>query len=167
MNKSNWKTVIATSFADPADVRRYREAKNRGLSDREAFKYGDNGIGAWGADTTAPRAMVALPPEEWRAINRHPAGALVRVRRGDREIVAELQDTMPALKNIKNGAGIDMNPAACLALGISIPARCQVEWRWNDSPRTIDKSPPSNGITIGELGAVLANAIKWIFGPRK
>lgn len=125
-----WKKVKATSFADPDDIRRFEECKRRGGSDQECFKVGDNGVGKWGSRTVAGSGpCCALPPEEWRQLsapNRHP----VVVRHAGQAIVCELRDTMPARSNIKNGAGIDLNPDACLALGISIPAEAMVEWRF-------------------------------------
>src|SRR5947207_12121824 len=38
----------ASSFADPADVAAFKRCKERGGSDQDCFKVGDNGIGAWG-----------------------------------------------------------------------------------------------------------------------
>ena len=45
-------------------------------------------------------------------------------------IRAELQDTMPHKANITNGAIIDLNPAACSALGLTPPVMVPVRWRW-------------------------------------
>jgi hypothetical protein len=57
--------VIATSFADPNDVAAFRKAKNKGMSDQQAFRYGDNGIGCWGDDTSEGSGpSVALPPDD-------------------------------------------------------------------------------------------------------
>lgn len=165
--KNDWRKVEASSFADPADVRRFKNAKARGLSDVEAFKYGDNGIGAWGADTTAPRPMVALPPEEWSQIGKNPAGAKVIVRRGAREIVAELQDTMPRIRYIRNGARIDLNPTACVMLGISIPAEAQVEWKWREESPAVDLIENRGGITIAQLAGVVWAAIIGPFKSKK
>ena len=36
---------FASSFADLADVRAFKRAKAKGMTDQEAFRYGDNGIG--------------------------------------------------------------------------------------------------------------------------
>ena len=49
-----------------------------------------------------------------------------------RAIVCELRDTMPARRNIKNGAGIDLNPAAVRALGLEPPIKTRAEWWWID-----------------------------------
>lgn len=126
--------VIASSFADPPDVRAFRRAKARGLSDQEAFKLGDNGIGCYG-DCTAQThtAMCALPPEDLIerfgsvANARH---ALVKLTYEGREIPCIVADRMPHRANIKNGAGIDLNPAAIAALGIPVGAMVLIDWEW-------------------------------------
>ena len=43
---------FASSFADLADVRAFKRAKAKGMTDQEAFRYGDNGIGCFGDDVT-------------------------------------------------------------------------------------------------------------------
>ncbi len=125
-----WHNVTASSFADPGDVRAFRNCKARGGSDQECFKIGDNAIGAWGDSTeqgTGP--SVALPPEDWQPFS--PAkGKQVEVRYGDKTVVALLKDTMPHKANIKNGAGIDMNPDTCTALGLTPPVMVKASWRW-------------------------------------
>jgi hypothetical protein len=121
--------VIASSFADPADVKAYREAKARGLSDEEAFRIGDNGIGKWGDDTTADRPMCALPPEDWMGVEG-PRGKLVRVEANSKVALCELRDTMPAKAHITNGCGIDLNPAAVKALGLTPPIKVPAVWSW-------------------------------------
>src|SRR4051812_26848824 len=63
-----WHDVLATSFADPADVAAFRRCKAAGGSDQECFRVGDNGIGKWGDDCTAGSGpKCALPPEDWLA----------------------------------------------------------------------------------------------------
>jgi hypothetical protein len=121
--------VLASSFADPADVRAYHEAKARGLSDEEAFKVGDNGIGKWGDDTTADRPMCALPPEDWMGVEG-ARGKLVRVEANGAVALCELRDTMPAKAHITNGCGIDLNPAAAKALGLHPPFKVPAVWSW-------------------------------------
>lgn len=124
-----WREGKASSFADPADVRAFRRCKAQGKSDQECFKVGDNGIGKWGTDTTLPRPMCALPREDWAHLER-PQGTIVLVEIGNTVIRAELQDTMPARANIKNGAIIDLNPAACAALGQTPPMLVEARWKW-------------------------------------
>lgn len=132
-------TVIASTFADPADIEAFNKAKARGLSDREAFKFGDNGIGVWGDDTTKPFPMCALPREEWEHLGRKARGRKIAVSTANRTIICELRDTMPAQRHITNGAGIDLNFQAAKMLGKMPPARFKVEWCWieeNETPRT-------------------------------
>lgn len=121
--------VVASSFADPADIRSFRQCKSEGFSDQHCFRVGDNGIGRWGDDTTTDVPMCALPPEIWRE-HPSPRGAKVLVTYNGKEIVTELRDTMPRLRNITNGAGIDLNYAACKALGLEPPIMIDVTWQW-------------------------------------
>lgn len=122
--------VKASSFADPADVRAFRLCKAAGGTDQHCFFVGDNGIGKWGDDTTKNQPMCALPPEDWKPLKEQARGAKVLVTHGDKQVVCELRDTMPARANIKNGAGIDLNPAACAALGLRPPMMADVTWHW-------------------------------------
>lgn len=126
---TQWHEGHASSFADPADVRAFRRCKAQGKSDQECFKVGDNGIGKWGMDTTQPVPMCALPPEDWQHLPR-PQGTVVIVEANGQTVRAELQDTMPRKENIKNGAIIDLNPAACAALGLTPPMMVKARWRW-------------------------------------
>lgn len=121
---------LASSFADPADIKAFKLCKAKGGSDQACFKVGDNGIGKWGDDTTANIPMCALPPEDWRPLGAKARGALVRVRVGTKDVVCQLRDTMPARKNVKNGAVIDLNPAAAEALGLRPPFMVQCSWAW-------------------------------------
>lgn len=129
-------SVLASTFADPGDVAAFRKAKAEGMSDEEAFKLGDNAIGKWGDRTDADVPMCALPPEDWEPFADTARGKLVAVSRGANFatevnfVVCQLRDTMPHRANIENGAGIDLNPAAAKALGITPPALVQVSWRW-------------------------------------
>ncbi len=124
-----WHEGKASSFADPADIRAFKRCKATGKSDQECFKVGDNGIGKWGTDTTQDRPMVALPREDWAHLP-NPQGTPVIVEANNRVIRATLEDTMPARANIKNGAIIDLNEAACKALGLTPPVMVNARWRW-------------------------------------
>lgn len=124
-----WHRGKASSFADPADVRAFKRCKEAGHTDQECFRVGDNGIGKWGADTTLPFPMVALPPEDWRHL-QHPQGTKVIVEANGHTVLATLEDTMPHKENITNGAIIDLNPAACSALGLHVPVMVDARWRW-------------------------------------
>lgn len=133
--------VKASSFADDADVRGYIKAKKQGMSDTEAFKHGDNGLGVWFDNTNTGAlssgfgifSMCALPPDDmiikWGEINnaRHKR---VRVSANGKTITCVLADRMPWKKNIKNGAGIDLNPIAAKELGLKPPFMVDATWQW-------------------------------------
>ena len=126
--------VIASSFADPADVRAFKRCKDRGGTDYDCFRVGDNGIGCWGDDVSEGSGMsCALPPEDMEekfgsvASAKH---AKVKVILKGTEIVCILKDRMPHKKNIKNGAGIDLNPDAVRACGMEPPILEKAIWQW-------------------------------------
>lgn len=121
--------VKASSFADPADVNAFRRCKAQGKSDQECFKIGDNGIGKWGDDCTSSVPMCALPPEDWQYLS-HPRLSQVLVKANGKQVVCLLGDTMPHKANIKNGAGIDLSPAAVAALGLNPPIMVPATWEW-------------------------------------
>lgn len=123
-------SVMASSFADPADIAAFRRCKAEGKTDKQCFAVGDNGIGKWGADTTADIPMCALPPEDWKPLGSLAKGKKVVVECMGRVVTCELQDTMPSKANIKNGAGIDLNEAAWKALGHKPPVMLPVVWAW-------------------------------------
>jgi hypothetical protein len=126
-------TVMASSFADLKDVFIFKRAIAEGKTEAEALKVGDNGIGKWG-DNTAQEdvAMCALPPEDWFAKwGNNARGKKVSVTYKGKTVVGELRDTMPHKANIKNGAGIDLNPGFAKAFGISAPFLLKgVHWEW-------------------------------------
>lgn len=129
--RGSWREVKASSFADPEDVESFNRCKAAGGTDMECFRYGDNGIGAWGHITAQDQTpMVALPRDDWMAAGK-TGGSKVMVEYKGKQVVALLGDTMPWKKNIKNGAGIDLNPAASKALGLTPPHIISgVKWRW-------------------------------------
>jgi len=126
--------VLASSFADLADVVAFQRCKAKGGTDQQCFKVGDNGVGCWG-DVTAQETtpMCALPPddmeERWGSVKaaKHKA---VKVRANGRVVVCLLADRMPWRKNIKNGARIDLNPAAAKVLWLKPPFKVEAEWEW-------------------------------------
>lgn len=132
LNSATRHQVKATSFADPRDVAAFKRCKERGGSDKQCYRVGDNGIGFWGDDTTVG-LWVALPPEVMVATWGSVAAAkhksvVVQCQRTGEEVIAQVGDTMPHLVNITNGAGIDLSPQTCAALALSIPAEAQVVW---------------------------------------
>ncbi len=124
--------VEASSFADPLDIARFKTCKASGGSDQKCFQVGDNGIGFWGDNTTGSVPMCALPPEDWNWLGRKARGAQVKVtvKATGRSAIVELRDTMPHKKNIRNNRGIDLNPSACKALGLTPPVEEEVTWQW-------------------------------------
>jgi hypothetical protein len=129
----NEHQVKATSFADPGDVIAYRRAIDAGRSEEQALSEGDNGVGCWGDDMTADQPYCALPPEDmiekWGSVEaaKHKP---VAVYTNGRHIVCQLGDRMPHRAHIHNGAGIDLNPAACKALGLYAPVMIDAIWSW-------------------------------------
>jgi hypothetical protein len=127
-------SVIASEFADAADIEAFRKCKARGRSDQDCFKVGDNGIGVWG-DSTAPGSgpSCALPPEDmeemWGVI-ANAKNRRVIVSYKDATATLVLKDRMPYRANIKNGAGIDLNEDARKILGIPKGGMVRVTWRW-------------------------------------
>lgn len=126
--------VKASSFADPADVRAFKRCKARGKSDQECFKVGDNGVGCWGDSTAEGSGLsCALPPEDmeekWGSVAK-AKHKLVSVSGNGTTITCVLKDRMPRRANIKNAAGIDLNPDAVRALGLEPPIMISATWKW-------------------------------------
>lgn len=126
--------VIASDFASLKDLAAYKAAKKKGVSDKEAFKVGDNGLGCWGALTAQELVpMCALPPDDMIAKFGSVAkarNARVKVTIKDKTVLCTLADRMPWKKNIRNGCGIDLNPAALKALGLKSPVKVPAVWQW-------------------------------------
>lgn len=127
--------VIASSFANPADVNAYRDAIAAGKSEKEALAVGDNGIGCRGDNTTSEdQPICALPPEDWEVkwgSGTEARGKRVEVTYKGKMVVGELRDTMPHKADITNGAGIDLNPGFAKAFGVQQPFMLQnVGWEW-------------------------------------
>lgn len=123
------RSVLASSFADPADIQAFQACKARGGSDEECFLIGDNGIGKWGDDTTQGSGPAcALPPEDWNFLAAPPKTKVLVTHQGN-SVICELRDTMPAKVHITNGADIDLNPDACTFLELTPPVLTQVTWK--------------------------------------
>lgn len=129
-------SVMGSSFADPADYEAWLHCKADGNSDEFCYSKGDNCRGAFGLFTgTGAPPMVALPPEiiaqKWGTV---AAGAhkplIVTNPANGKFATATLEDLMPHLANIKNGAGMDQNPATCAALGLAPPVMARVTYQW-------------------------------------
>jgi hypothetical protein len=128
--------VVASSFADPKDIAAYKKAIKDGKTRNEALKVGDDGIGKWGDNTAVNDPMCALPPEDWEAkwgMGHTARGKKVVVTFNGMTVVGELRDTMPRKANIKNGAGIDLNPGFARAFGLKQPFLVPgVQWEWSN-----------------------------------
>lgn len=119
--------VIASSFADPADVEAFKRCKAQGHSDTHCFGLGDNGIGCWGDSTVEGSGpSCALPPEVMKVIWGSKANAkhqkvAVQRKANQQQVVCVVKDQMPSIANLANEAMIDLNPDACYALGLKPP----------------------------------------------
>ena len=127
-----WHSVKASSFADPKDVEAFEECKAKGYSDSYCFRKGDNGIGAWGHNTAQEHTpMCALPRDVWQAAGKRGGSEVLLRYHGGITHKIILGDTMPNTRNIKNGAGIDLNPAALKLFGMTAPIlKNGFEWAW-------------------------------------
>ena len=127
--------VLASSFADPQDLADYARSGS--------YAKGDNGTGCWGDQTAQEHTpMCALPPDDiiarWGSMKARDArGKQVHVtlttpdgQPTAKQVTCQLADRMPWKKNIKNGAGIDLNPAAAKALGLQPPFKVKAVWEW-------------------------------------
>jgi len=139
-------SVVASSFADPDDVDAFKACKAKGGSDNYCFGLGDNGIGFMGDDCTGPTPMCALPFEDWMEKWGSPENARLKpvvVTANGKTVTCLMGDTMPKRAKIKNGAGIDLSPAAVAAVGLKPPIMAPATWRWADdgaSPQNSDSS---------------------------
>lgn len=129
------KRVKASFFAGPQDIAGFKRCKKNGGSDLHCLAEGDNGVGKWGQDCTlTSRNSAALPREVWRAAGKEGGAPLVVTYKG-KSVQGYLDDTMPSLGNIENGAGIDLNPGFAVAFGIPVDRMNGymlegVEWNW-------------------------------------
>ena len=73
--------------------------------------------------------MCALPRDDWKKVPDPRLKPVVVVANG-KQVVCLLGDTMPWKKNIRNGCGIDLNPAAVKALGLRPPIKIKATWAW-------------------------------------
>ena len=120
--------VTATSFADPDDVAAFRRCKAEGKSDQECFKIGDNGVGCWGDDTTTSEPCCALSPEAMRAkcgSVKNAKHKRVIVSVGLKTVTCVLKDRLP-----HHSTRIDLNPGACVVLGLTPPVKVRAHWEW-------------------------------------
>jgi hypothetical protein len=132
--------VLASSFADPDDVAKFKACKTEGHSDNFCFNYGDNGIGFMGDDCTTSTPMCALPVEDWMGRWGSKEQARLKpvlVSANGQSVECLMGDTMPTKAKITNGAGIDLSPAAVAALGLKPPLMIPASWQWADDATPI------------------------------
>jgi len=127
--------VKASSFADRGDVAAFQRCRDRGNSEQFCFSKGDNGQGFGGltdcTDETIP--YVALPPDYWKprfGTRENAIGKPVVVSIGNQTFVCKIGDTMPELRHIENGAGIDLAPGAQKLFGLTAPFMVDATWAW-------------------------------------
>lgn len=99
----------ATSFATYKDLRGYIKCLVAGGSARGCLAKGDNGTGAWGANTAQTKVpMCALPP----GLGGNGTKVKVTIISSGKTVICERRDIGPR-------GVVDLNPAALLALGMS------------------------------------------------
>lgn len=129
------RAVFASDFADATDLANFNACKAKGGTDQECFRVGDNCIGAWG-DSTAKGSgpCCALPPEELAGRPDGGRNSKVSVTNAEtkQEATVFVRDKMPHIPFIENGCRIDLNPDACELLGLRIPVKAPVYWRFAD-----------------------------------
>jgi hypothetical protein len=143
-DEGDYNDASASIFAHPKDIEEYNKAIARGLTEKQALKVGDNGIGAWGDDTTNPNDPIVALPTDTPGFARN---RLVEVQGPKGKIVARVADKMPASANLEGDANIDLNPAAAKAVGHSGGVD-PVKWRYADSPNT--QLPPLSMASINQ-----------------
>jgi hypothetical protein len=118
---------MASSFADPEDVRAYQECMAKHHDNERCLKVGDNGVGLWGDDTTGATPACALNDrhliEEFGSIHDAKyAPVLVTIK--NKNVVCILLDTGAPYDRI------DLNPGACAAFGLEPPVLEPAIWSW-------------------------------------
>lgn len=126
-------SVIASEFATDKDLRKYNEAIAEGKTHDEAFAVGDNCIGCWGDPTNVNEPICAIPPDDMikefgSEHNAKHKKLMVTNNANNVSISCTISDVMPWKKDIKNGAGIDLNPCAVTLLGLPNGAMVPVTW---------------------------------------
>lgn len=121
---------MASSFADPKDIKAFKACKAQGNTDLFCFSKGDNGVGVWGDRTDVDKPYCAIPRDDWQHLGAKARGKKVEVTIGDKTVICEVRDTMPYRKNITNGAIIDLNPGALKLFGLKPPIMKPCSWKW-------------------------------------
>lgn len=109
----------ATSFADIKDLVEYNRCIRNGMPPHQALNYGDNGLGSTNLSTVIGTGPAVALPHPWQ-----PDKHWVRVTIGGKSVECEVRDIAPY-------GVVDLNPDACVALGLKPPVRIEgalVEW---------------------------------------
>lgn len=124
----SWIECIASSFADPDDLDKFKQCKATGKSDVKCFAVGDNGIGQFGKVTAqAFIPMVAIHKkymvQRWGSVLA-AAHRPVMVSINGKTLAATCED------RISEPGRIDCNPAVLRLLGLTAPLKIAAKWRW-------------------------------------
>jgi hypothetical protein len=124
-----WHNAKASSFADPEDIRKYRECRAKGYSESYCLKHaGDNGVGRWGDDTTGASPACALNTRHivdmWGSVTKGKHKP-VDVEIDDQVVTCILKDTGAPIDRI------DLNPGAVAAFGMEPPILVRAKWKWS------------------------------------
>lgn len=131
----------ASSYGDKRDMKAYNTALivglrmglNHGEAKARARKVGDPGIGWADNNLSTDTPWVAVPYEYWKkkfGTKAKAHCAKLKVIIGGKTVECVLGDTMPHLKNITNGAVIDLAPGAQKAFGLTPPFLVNCTWEW-------------------------------------
>ncbi|MFZ2279293.1 MAG: hypothetical protein WAW39_15985 [Prosthecobacter sp.] len=124
----SWIYCEASSFADPADLRAFKQCKATGKTDLQCFAVGDNGVGECGVITSQEHTpYVAVHKDfmisRWgskgaawlREVEVFANGVTFRAKVGDR---------------ISARGRIDLNPACLKLINKPAPLKTAAKWRW-------------------------------------
>ena len=121
-------SMMASSFADPADMMAFKKCKATEKTDGQCFRVGDNGVGQFGKITAQEHTpMVGVHADDMRARWGSVSAAAHRP-----VSVAVKRKTVQATVEDRIGVKgrIDLNPAAAKALGLKPPFLVPCVWKW-------------------------------------
>jgi hypothetical protein len=126
--QDGWIKCMASSFADPADLRGFKKCKATGKSDKACFAVGDNGVGQFGditAQTETPFVAIHHSYMVSRWGSEHAAAHRdVVLWINGKEATIKVGDRISALGRI------DLNPAAYGLWKLRAPLMVAARWRW-------------------------------------
>lgn len=125
-------TGKADTFADYTDLRGYINARDAlGMTPHQALSKGDDGVAASGKITAQDHTpMVALSPDLCEG-HKHGDRVSIHMNNGAQPIFATWEDNRPPSGSVNPGTVLELNPAACKALGLTPPGTFgSVTWEW-------------------------------------